>query len=141
MNMGWIDDAKAFIENVVLEIVEFVGKIKAWLENETGKQVTELVVEGITWIVKVVGLFNEEPSDSEKREIARAVTRFYKYAPAQTIARLSEIKASGEFDDLTSADMDMLLGAVIGAHVADSKRKPGTSSGKTPARGGPRAGA
>lgn len=131
--MSWLDDVREWLTKTAQTIVDFVNEINAWAESPQGKEVTKIVIEAVTIIVRIIDLFGSEvPTSSGKRESARAGMRILISAPPGAIERLAEIKATGQLDGLTDAQLDALLGGVTAKHVADSKRKKTGKDGRKP---------
>jgi len=102
-------------------LFDAVKKMFDWLSDDgtvenIGHFVDNLIeIAGI--VVKVISMFNAEPTEAEKREAARNAIKFLKYVPAEDLARLAELKKAGAVDGLHDYQMDALLGNVIAAHV------------------------
>ena len=128
--MAFMDEVFLFVTKIATEIVKIVDKVTAWLDTPQGLKVTEITVEVVSIIVKIMDMINPEPlTGGEKRELARGVTRFVQAAPPEALQRLAELKRSQEIDRLTYAELDALLGNVIAAHVSEKHER--RRSGKT----------
>ena len=129
--MGFLEEIYSFVSKISDKITDIVDHLTDWLESPAGQQVTDITVEIVAIIVKILDMINPEPlTGTQKRELAREITRFVVSAQPEALDRLAFLKREGELSSMTYSQLDALVGNVIAAHVADQTKTLKKKGGK-----------
>lgn len=104
--MGFWDDVREILEKIV-----------QFFKSEEAQQLLAEALKVAVMIVKVIAMFNDPPPSERKPQVARDIFKFIKYAPPGALLKIEELKEHGKLNQISSADMDRVLGEAIAAFV------------------------